>query len=204
MRSFPTRLVIWLVVLMPALAVVPVVAFAEGGGGTSSRHDDASAASRKYMEACAQGNAKYGSRDFKEAIALYRSAIEIDPKNPVGHYLLGEAHLAVGNIAEAEAAWNGASLESSEKDQAVHGRLLFVIADLKEREWKWDDAKVAWQAYLDWARSFPDAGGFPASALSRRQAIDVMLKEDKNCEIVRRRIAATKDGGAFTDLSKSP
>jgi tetratricopeptide (TPR) repeat protein len=204
MRRCPTSLAKWLVALMPALALLPVVASAEGEGG-SKRHDDAPAApTSKYTEMCAQGNVKYGSRDFKAAIALYRSAIELDPKNPIGHYLLGEAQLAVGNIAEAEAAWSRASLESSEKDQAVRGRILFVIADLKERQWKWDDAKVAWQVYSDWARSAPSASAFPASALSRRQVIDVMLKQDKNYEIVRKRIAETKDGGVFTDLSKTP
>jgi hypothetical protein len=86
----------------------------------------------------------------------------------------------------------------------MHARALFVIADLKERQWKWDDAKAAWQAYLDWTNRFPNAGTFPASARSRQQVIDVMLKQDKAYEIVRRRIAETKDGGVFTDLSKSP
>jgi hypothetical protein len=117
--------------------------------------------------------------------------------------LIGEAQLAAGNIAEAEAAWNRALLESSEKDPAVRGRILFVIADLKERQWKWEDAKVAWQVYSDWARSVPSESAFPASALSRRQVIDVMLRQDKNYEIVRRRIAETQDGGVFTDLSKA-
>jgi cytochrome c-type biogenesis protein CcmH/NrfG len=200
----PKCLVTWLIVLVLALALVPIVAFAQGGGETKRRAAAPLAPSGKYTEACTRGNVKYASRDFKEAISLYRGAIELDPKNPIGHYLLGEAQLADGNIAEAEAAWNRALVESSEKDAALRGRILFVIADLKERQWKWDDAKAAWQVYLDWARAFPNGAGFPASANSRQQVIEVMLKQERKYEIVRRRIAETRDGGVFTDLSKSP
>jgi tetratricopeptide (TPR) repeat protein len=200
-----TRVIPPLLLLAPALALAPILAFAQGGGSGPKKVDETAAApSAKYAGICLQGNAKYASRDFDAAIALYRSAIESDPKNPLGHYLLGEAQLAAGNVAEADAAWNRASLESSEKDPTLRARILFVIADLKEREWKWDDAKAAWQVYLDWARSFPNAVVFPASAHSRQQVIDVMLMRDKACEVVRRRIAETKDGGVFTDLSKAP
>jgi tetratricopeptide (TPR) repeat protein len=203
MRSPPTRLVMWLILLAPALAIVPVFAFAQGSGSKS--HDDGPhAPSGSYADLCAQADAKYRARDFQDAVALYHDAIALDPKNPLGHYLLGEAQLAAGNVAEAEAAWNRASLESGEKDPALRARILFVIADIKERQWKWDDAKAAWQVYLDWANHFPNAGGFPASARSRQQVIDVMLKQERAYETVRRRIAETKDGGVFTDLSKAP
>jgi tetratricopeptide (TPR) repeat protein len=182
---------------------VPVVAVGQGRGVAKSAESAARGAG-KYAEACAQGNAKYAGRDFQGAIALYRSAIELDPKNPLGYYLLGEAELAAGSIAEAETAWNRASAGSSDKDPALRAHILFVMADLKERQWKWDEAKAAWQVYLDWASRFPNVPSFPASARSRLQVIDAMLKQDKAYEIVRRRIADTKDGGVFTDLSKSP
>jgi tetratricopeptide (TPR) repeat protein len=190
-------------VLLPALALVPVAAVGQGGGAGKSAQSDARGAG-KYVEACTQGNAKYAGRDFQGAIALYRSAIELDPKNPLGYYLLGEAELAAGSIAEAEAAWARAAADSSDKDPALRARILFVIADLKERQWKWDESRAAWQVYLDWASRFPNVATFPASARSRLQVIDAMLKQDKAYEIVRRRIADTKDGGVFTDLSKSP
>jgi tetratricopeptide (TPR) repeat protein len=190
----------WL--LLPALALVPVAAVGQRGGAGKSVQSDARGAG-KYADACAQGNAKYASRDFQGAIEFYRSAIELDPKNPLGYYLLGESDLAAGSIAEAEAAWNRASADSSDKDPALRARILFVIADLKERQWKWDEAKAAWQVYLDWASRFPNVASFPASARSRLQVIDAMLKRDKAYEIVRRRIADTKDGGVFTDLAKS-
>jgi tetratricopeptide (TPR) repeat protein len=201
-----TRSILGLTLLACALALAPVIAFAEGvGNAPPKKHDDAAGASAsRYGDACSQGNAKYAGRDFQAAIALYRSAIELDPKNPLGHYLLGEAQLATGNVAEADAAWNRALLESSDRDPVMRARVLFVIADLKERQWKWEDAKAAWQVYLDWARPYPKAGAFTASAESRRQVIDAMLKQDKVYEAVRRHIAESKDGGVFTDLSKAP
>jgi tetratricopeptide (TPR) repeat protein len=170
------------------------------------RGDGAAAldASQKYRDACSQGNGKYAARDFAGAVEAYRKAIEMDAKNPLGHYLLGEAQLAAGSLAEADAAWNRAALESGERDPALRAKILFVLADLRERQKKWDDAKAAWQVYLDWAAKFPNAGAFVASAQSRQQVIDTMLKQDKAYEIVRQRIADTKNGGAFTDLSKSP
>jgi tetratricopeptide (TPR) repeat protein len=183
-----------------ALALVPMVALAQGSPGTTKPRNDAG--SGKYNEVCAQGNARYAAQDFQGAIGLYNRAIQIDPKNALGHYLLGEAQLAAGNVGGAEAEWNEASLDSSEKDPGLRARILFVTADLKERQWKWDEAKGAWQVYVDWANRYPAAGAFPASGRSRQQRIDLMLKQERAYEIVRHRIAETNDGGVFTDLSK--
>jgi len=182
--------------LAAALALTPMVAW---GGGSKKN-----APSREYSSTCAQGNSKYESHDLDGAIAAYRKAIELSPHQGLAHYLLGEAELATGNLPEAEASWSRAALETGEKDPALQARILFVTADLKERQKKWDDAKAAWQAYLDWATRFPSAGAFPASAQSRMAVLDTVIKQDKAYEIVRQRIAATQDGGVFSDPSKSP
>jgi tetratricopeptide (TPR) repeat protein len=200
-----------LVVSLVCLAtLLPSAALAEGTkkSGKKKGDDDASAvsadAAHSYKEACSQGNAKYAARDFPGAVQAYQKAIEIDPNNALAHYYLGEAQLAAGNTMEAEAAWNRASLAANEKDPALRARILFVIADLKERQKKWDEARAAWQVYLDWAAKFPNAGAFPGSGQSRQQAIDSMKKQDTAYAAVRQRIADTKAGGVFTDLSKSP
>jgi tetratricopeptide (TPR) repeat protein len=207
MRPRPYRLVSWLVVLCaPVLVLAPVMAWGDGGNGASKKKADAAqtarSSDRAYTEACGQGNAKYASRDFDGAVDAYRKAIELAPHKALGHYLLGEAQLAAGNMAEAEASWNRAALESNEQDPTLRARVLFVTADLKERQKKWDDAKAAWQVYADWANRFADAGVFPGSAQSREQVIDTMLKQDKAYDIVRQRIADTKDGGVFSEVSK--
>jgi tetratricopeptide (TPR) repeat protein len=197
--------------------MLPVAAWADGKKGASAGPTasvSASAGSKydpnnvkaisEFMDTCVQGNAKYASRDFQGATDLYRKAIQLDPNNALGHYLLGEAFLAQNNLTEADATWSRAANLSNEKNPALRARILFVVADLKERQKKWDDAKAAWQVYLDWANRFADAGAFPGSATSRQQVIDTMTKQDKAYDVVRQRIADTKDGGVFTDLSKTP
>jgi tetratricopeptide (TPR) repeat protein len=194
--------------LVPALAAS---AWADGdkGGSGKKKSDDTSTPAPKgpgkeYLKICEAGNAKYAGRDFAGAIDQFRKAIELTPKYALAYYLMGEAQLAAGNLAEADASWNRASLESNEQEPALRARVLFVIADLRERQKRWDDAKSAWQVYLDWGTKFPNANVFTASGLSRQQVIDTMTKQDKAYDIVRQRIADTKNGGVFTDLSKSP
>jgi tetratricopeptide (TPR) repeat protein len=197
-----------LLLLAPALVAAPVVAWGDGGAsGGSKKKGDAAAAKTSdhgFQDACAAGNAKYASRDFDGAIDSYRKAIELFPHKALGHYLLGEAQLAANNLAEAEASWGRAALEANEQDPTMRARILFVTADLKERQKKWDEAKAAWQVYIDWANRYADAGAFPTSGTSRIQAIDAMLKQDKAYEIVRQRIEETRDGGVYTELPKGP
>jgi tetratricopeptide (TPR) repeat protein len=201
MRSRLARLVPALV-LVPALGLFASPAMGDGKKKASAESAESSGGGAKYREACKDGNTKYAARDFVAAIAAYQKAIELDPNNALGHYFLGEAQLASGNLIEAEAAWNRASLAATDKEAALRARVLFVLADLKERQKKWDEAKAAWQVYLDWATKFPNAGAFPGSAQSRQQVIDAMQKQDKAVAVVRQRIADTKAGGVFTDLSK--
>ncbi len=147
-----------------------------------------------FMETVAQANAKATSRDFSGAVELYRKAIQLQPANPLGHYLLGEVQLVQGNLTEAEASMNQAD-SVGDKMPAVKIKVLFVLADLKERAKKWDDAKAAWARYTVYAGNH-DGGAMPASATARILSIDDMLKQDKAYDIVRQRILAEKDGGA--------
>ena len=185
--------------LVAALASFPRGGQADGGKAASSSSGKAGA----YTDACNQGAAKYAARDFPGAVADFQKAIETSPNLPLGYYLLGEAQLAAGNLTEAEAAWTRASSQSTD-DPSMHARVLFVLADLRERQKRWDDAKTAWQAYLDWASKYTNASAFPTSGQSRQQVIDTRGKQDKAYDIVRQRIAETKNGNVFTDLSKSP
>jgi tetratricopeptide (TPR) repeat protein len=194
-----------LAAFVPFALAVPLVVYADGGkAGAAKKKDDTAAVapSPKFRDACVEGNTKYAARDFAGAIESYRKAIEVDPKNPLGHYFLGEAQLAAGNPQEAEAAWTRAQLVATDKDAVVSARVLFCLADLKERQKKWTEARAAWQTYLDFAAKFPDAGAFPSSGQSRQQVIDAMMKQDKSYEVVRKRIEETKDGGVFSDPNK--
>jgi tetratricopeptide (TPR) repeat protein len=161
----------------------------------------APARSPEFNQACARGNAKYAAHDFPAAIDAYERAVQLSPHDGYAYYLLGEGQLAAGRVTDAESTWTRASAET-ESDPALHARVLFVLADVSERQKKWDEAKARWVAYRTWASQFPDAHAFPATADARIQAIDRALLQDKAYEVVRQRIAETQDGGVFNEVSK--
>jgi tetratricopeptide (TPR) repeat protein len=191
------RSVIFLVASGLALGGVIPLALAGGdakpvskGAASDDKYDpDNRTHISKFMETAVEGNAKLVSRDFPGAIELYRKAIQLQPMNPLGHYLLGEAQSESGNLAEAEASWTQAD-NVGDKDPKVKVRVLFCLADLKERQKKWDDAKAAWQRYLAFITAHPGSGGMASSGDARILAIDEAQKQDKAYEIVRQRIAA--------------
>jgi tetratricopeptide (TPR) repeat protein len=134
-----------------------------------------------------KGNAAYAGHDWAGAIAIYHDAIQDDGQNPLGHYLLGEAQLAAGSVADAESSWtNGLRLAGA--DDVLHAKLLFVMADLRERQGKWDDAKKAWQEYASFASSHAGAKGYVATATARNKAIDTHVDLDTKYAAVKQRI----------------
>ncbi|MFO0678237.1 MAG: tetratricopeptide repeat protein [Polyangiaceae bacterium] len=194
---------------IPSLVLVPVASGADDAkpatkkasgkdAGKEQVYDPANIAGlSQFMEACVEGNGKYLSRDFPAAVESYRKAIRLAPKSALGHYLLGEAQIASANLVEAEASLKQAELNSDSRDPGLRAKVLFSLADLKERTKRWDEAKSAWQTYSEWIQKFSDGGGvFPANATARIKEIDETLKLDKSYAIVRERIAAEKEGGA--------
>jgi tetratricopeptide (TPR) repeat protein len=158
----------------------------------------------QFMETVVKGNEKYNAKDYPGAIDIFKKAIQLNPRQPLGPYLLGEAYLATANLAEAEAAFKTAEDLNDPKQPLVRSHVLFALADCYEREKKWEEARTAWQVYTEHAAKLgPDGGAFPQSGAARLKAIDDMLKQDKAYEIVRQRIAAEKaDSGAPADAGK--
>lgn len=167
--------------------------------GAPFRLPRAPALNRGYVDACERGSSQFLQHDFPGAVASYRAAIALSVHEPLGYYLLAEAELSAGNLADAEIPLQRA-LAESERDPALHARALFVLADLRERQKSWDAAKIAWQAYADWLDK-SSAPGFPASARSRQDAIERMTRQDRAYEVVRQRIRETSDGGVFSDAA---
>lgn len=174
-----------------------VTAFAAGGKDnkdSSKDKKDSKKGPTPLMTAVADGNTKFAAKDFAGALEAYKKATTIDPKDPLGHYLVAEAQLAQGNITDAQTAL-ATGEKVGDKRPDVMGKILFLEADTKEREKKWTDAKTAWGRYAEWA-SKHDAGAMPSTATGRIQAIDDYAKLDQQYEDVRKRIAAEKtDGG---------
>src|SRR5437764_1288701 len=102
--------------LLGVVALAPLVAEgqkpkppprADGGDG---RYDPENlTAISQHMETIVKGNERFLAKDVNGAIDLYKKAIQLNPRHPLGPYLLGEAYLAQDNLAEAEASFRQAA-----------------------------------------------------------------------------------------------
>jgi tetratricopeptide (TPR) repeat protein len=183
-----------LTIALPLVVSVPIV-LAAGGGAKGTKA--ASGETAKYADLCKQANQHYEGKDIPAAIELYKKAILIQPRNPLAHYLLGEAQLGSGNLQEAETEWLQAEQVADGGPASIKAKILFVLADLRERQKKWDDARAAWEKYAEVAAKLgADGGAFPGSSQSRLQMIDDMTKQDKAYDVVRQRIKE-EDGGTL-------
>jgi tetratricopeptide (TPR) repeat protein len=174
-------------VALPALAAPPKKAAA-------AKPDPAAATHKQFLDAIKDGSAKYVAKDVAGAIEAFQNATNLEPRNPVGYYYLGEAQLGNKDLAQAESAWLHASQVSDEGTPGLKAKIFFCIADLRERQKRWDDAKASWEQYSELTAKF-EGSTFPTIAKERIASIDAMLAQDKAYEIVRKRIAEEKAKG---------
>jgi tetratricopeptide (TPR) repeat protein len=175
----------------------PAKAAPDSGAPGESRYDPENVTGiSQAMETLVKGIEKYNAKDYTAAIDIFKKGIQLNPRYPLGHYLLGEAYLATNNLPEAEAAFKAAEEISDSKNPLVRSHVLFAVADVYERQKKWEQASKAWQTYTEHASKLgPDGGGHPQSGAARLKAVDDYIKLDKQYELVRQRIAAEKDAG---------
>jgi predicted Zn-dependent protease len=140
-----------------------------------------------FMEAILKGDRAYVARDFDGAIAAYREAIQREPQNPVGHARMGSAQLAKGDQKEAEASWV-AGLRFAGKDGTVRAKLMFLLADLRERQKNNDEAIARWKEYSKHAEQDREATTYPASASERVQRNEGWKKLSADSAQVKQRI----------------
>lgn len=194
-----------LALILPAVLVVPLAALGDDAppprkklppAATDVKYDpDEIVAISQFMETAVKGNEKYVAKDYTAAIDLFKKAVQLAPKNALGPYLLCEAYLASGNMPEAEAAIASAVelAPADPKKAEIKARILFLRADVHERQKKWPEAKAAWQAYVDFASKVTgDAGVYPSSGTSRLAAIQKVIDLEAKYAGVRERIAADK------------
>ncbi len=158
-----------------------------------------------FWESLKKGDDLYVARDVDGAIAAYRDAISKAPQNPLGHYRIGEAHLAKGDLPEAEAAWV-AALRYVGKDGALKAKILFVLADLRERQKSYDDASERWTAYATFAQQNTSVKAFPKTPPERKKKIEEWKKTSAESAEVKKRIEARlkeADAKAKSDAAKS-
>lgn len=142
-----------------------------------------------FWEAIKKGDDAFAARDVDGAKAQYQEAIKAEPQNPMGHYRLGEAELKKGNLNDAEADWQSA-LRFSASVPTLKGKVLLVLADLKERQRQLDQAATAWNAYADFAKATPAAKTFPETAPDRIKRIEDWKKLEADYAAVKERIKA--------------
>jgi tetratricopeptide (TPR) repeat protein len=140
-----------------------------------------------FWESLKKGDDLYVARDFDGSVAAFREAISKEPQNALGHYRMGEAQRAKGELQEAEASWV-AGLRFVGRDLGLKAKLLFVLADLSERQKSYDDARERWTAYEQFARQNPGVKTYPATAVERKRRIDVWKKLLEDYAAVRKRI----------------
>ena len=141
-----------------------------------------------FWESLKQGDDSYIARDFDGAIKAYRDAITKEPQNALGHYRMGEAQLAKGNTQEAEASWVSA-LRFVGNDNSLKAKILFVLADLRERQKSYDDATDIWNKYEALAKEQPQTKMFPESAEDRKKVIATWKQLLVDYGAVKKRIA---------------
>jgi tetratricopeptide (TPR) repeat protein len=121
---------------------------------------------RPFMDAISKGDRAAVARDFEAAIAAYREAIQKAPQNALGHYRIGSAQLLKGDQKEAEAAFV-TGLRFVGKDGTLKGKLLFALADLRERQKNNDEAIGRWKEYSANTEAQKEAITYPATATER-------------------------------------
>ena len=125
-----------------------------------------------YSAGVAKGHAAMAAHNYPQAIEAYRAASSADARDPLGLYFLGEAQVAAGQLDEADVTF-GRALAAVGANDDVHARLLFGLAELREQQGKWLDAKRAWEAYGEFASSHPNAKSYATTAAERAKAIGV-------------------------------
>ena len=212
--SRKTALSLVLALAVPVIGLVPLAASGEPkpkapkaaakkeADGADRYDPDNVRAISQYMETIAKANERFAAKDTTSAIDSYRKAVQLAPRNPLGHYLLAEAYLSAGNTGEAEAAITQA-YEADQKNAILRSHVLFLRADISERQKKWDEAKLAWQAYMEHAAKLgADAGAFPQSGAERLKAIQKVVELEKAYAAVRERIAAEKADAGKSNAKK--
>jgi len=174
--------------LAAALALGNLVANADSPKGKEVRHDPENKKGiSPYMELVVKGQSTFVARDIPGAISVFQEAIKLDPEQMLAFYRLGEAEQEAGKLDDADKAWEAALSKKGPDD--LKGKVLFVIAGLRERQQKWQLAKDAWQSYAAFLQGNPKVLGYPATAADRIKQIDRRVQLEADYGKVKERIA---------------
>jgi len=140
-----------------------------------------------FWEAIKKGDDALAARDVEGAKTAYQEAIRGEPQNAMGHYRMGEAELTKGNLKEAEGFWQSA-LRFVGENAGLKAKVLFVLADLKERQRSLDEATNGWNAYEGHSKASPTAKTYPATPVDRKKRVEDWKKLEVDYGAVKIRI----------------
>jgi tetratricopeptide (TPR) repeat protein len=138
-------------------------------------------------EAINKGDAAYVARDFAGAIAAYQEAITKAPQNPLAHYRKGQALVGKGDLEEAIKSYTDA-LRFAQGSSALRAKIMFVIADVRERQKALEDANDNWAKYDAFVAGDPTSKGYSATAKERQKRIADVRRINAEGAEVRARI----------------
>jgi tetratricopeptide (TPR) repeat protein len=167
---------------------------ATGGSGVVKRDPKGQKGISPFWEAVKKGDDSLAARDLEGAKTAYQEAIRVQPQNPMGHYRMGEAELAKGDLKEAEASWQTA-LRFAGENAAMRAKVLFVLADVKERQRSFEEATNGWNAYEAHAKSAGAVKTYPATAADRKKRIEEWKKLEADYGPVKERIKQRLEEG---------
>jgi tetratricopeptide (TPR) repeat protein len=140
-----------------------------------------------FWEALNRGDGAYVARNYDGAIDAYTEALAKEPQNALGHYRVGEAHRAKGDLQQAESAWR-AALRFAGGDPVLKAKVLFCLADLRERQKDLQGAKQGWNAYETHLGQQPKPIGYPKTPTERKKRADAWVDLQEKYAAVRERI----------------
>lgn len=175
----------WL--LASSLLVTVSAAAAPNGPGPLRKDPQGVKGISPFQEAIKKGDDLITAHDLEGAVAAYTEATSHEPKNALGHYRLGEAQVAAGDLGGAEAAFI-AGLRFAGSDAPLKAKLTFCLADVHERQKAYDKAGDSWSEYQALTTQHSEARGFPATALERKRALDAWKAASADAAAVKARI----------------
>lgn len=179
-----------------ASSFVAPAALAQGKAGPSVRTDPKGVTGvSPFWEHLAKGDAAAIARDFDGALAAYREAIKQSPQNPLGHHRLGQLHALRGDLKEAEVAYTTA-LRYADSDPAAKTRILFCLADLREREKDTEGAIARWTEFEQHVANDPKAKVLAASGAERKKRNEDWKRISAESAEVKQRIEKSQKAAA--------
>jgi len=156
-----------------------------------------------YMELIVKGEAAFVARDIPGAMSTFQEAIKSAPDQMLGFYRLGEAEIEQGKLDDADKTFEAGLSKKGSDD--LKGKLMFALADIKERQLKWQAAKDGWTAYAAFLQGNAKVKGYPATATERIKQADRRMKDEVTYGPVKERIAkriAEKEKEAIKNAQK--